>query len=59
MIGDVNKTIDVEQPVDYIFHCASVTASKYMVSNPVETVLTSVEGTKTFSIWQKKSNANQ
>ena len=46
VIGDVNKTIDVEQPVDYIFHCASVTASKYMVSNPVETVLTSVEGTK-------------
>lgn len=45
-IGDVNEPIDVKQPIDFIFHCASVTASKYMISNPVETILTSVEGTK-------------
>ena len=31
---------------DYIIHCASVTASKMMVSQPVETLITSIEGTK-------------
>lgn len=46
LIGDVNKSIIVEQKIDYVFHCASITASKYMVSNPVETILTSVDGTK-------------
>lgn len=46
LIGDVNNEIKVTENVDYIFHCASVTASKTMVSHPVETILTSVEGTK-------------
>ena len=46
LVGDVIKKINVPQKVDYVFHCASVTASKVMVSNPVETLLTSVDGTK-------------
>ena len=46
IVGDVTEKISVEQKVDYIFHCASVTTSKFMVSNPVETLLISVEGTK-------------
>lgn len=32
--------------VDYIFHCASITTSKIMVESPVETIMTSVIGTK-------------
>lgn len=43
--GDITNKLDIPYEIDYIFHCASVTASKYMVSNPVETIMTSVEGT--------------
>lgn len=32
--------------VDYIFHCASVTTSKIMVEFPVDTIMTSILGTK-------------
>lgn len=46
LIGDVVEPIKYSNHIDYIFHCASVTASKYMVSNPVETILTAFEGTK-------------
>lgn len=39
---------DIEdgEKIDYIFHTASVTASKYMISNPVETIMTSIDGTR-------------
>lgn len=46
IIGDINQKIRIEERVDYIIHCASVTASKMMVSQPVETLITSIEGTK-------------
>ena len=46
VVGDITEKISVPQRVNYIFHCASITASKMMVTNPVETLLTSVEGTK-------------
>lgn len=46
LVGDVTKKLNVPQKVDYVFHCASITASKVMVNNPVETILTSVDGTK-------------
>lgn len=46
IVGDVNEKIVIEETMDYIIHCASVTASKYMINNPVETLLTSIEGTK-------------
>ena len=46
IVGDVNEKIVITQATDYIIHCASVTASKVMVNNPVETLLTSVDGTK-------------
>lgn len=45
-VGDVLNEISVEESVEYIFHCASVTVSKQMVEKPVETLMTSVEGTK-------------
>lgn len=55
VIGDVTEKLSVSQKVDYIFHCASVTASKVMVNNPVETLLTSVEGTKNVLIFAKEN----
>lgn len=45
-VADVINEIYIEDSVDYIFHCASITASKTMVEKPVETLLTSIEGTK-------------
>ena len=45
-VADVVNEIHIDESVDYIFHCASVTASKIMIEKPVETLLTSIEGTK-------------
>lgn len=44
--GDVLKEINVNAKIDFIIHCASITNSKYMVDYPVETLLTSFQGTK-------------
>lgn len=44
--GDVNLPIRYEGNVDYIFHTASVTASKDFVNRPVETILTTLKGTE-------------
>lgn len=46
IVKNINDEIKIENKIDYIIHCASVTASKVMINNPVETILTSVEGTK-------------
>ena len=43
-IADIVDKIKIEDAVDYIFHCASITASKMMIEKPVETLLISVEG---------------
>lgn len=55
-VADVVDKIKIEEAVDYIFHCASVTASKVMIEKPVETLLTSVEGTKNILnlAWEKR-----
>lgn len=45
-IADIMDEIKMDESVDYIFHCASITASKMMVEKPVETLLIGVEGTK-------------
>lgn len=45
VIGDVTSVPAVEGSVDYIVHGASITDSKQMVTRPVETILTTVEGT--------------
>lgn len=44
--GDVNAPVVYEGSVDYIFHTASVTASKDFVDRPVETILTTLKGTE-------------
>ena len=40
------ETLPDAGDVDYIIHCASITASDMFLSNPVETILTTVEGTR-------------
>ena len=44
--GDIVDEIKVDGPVDIIFHCASVTTSKYMVEHPVELIKIGVNGTE-------------
>lgn len=55
VIADITKEFSVDQTVDYIFHCASVTASKEMVSSPVETIMTSIFGTRNLLELAKKN----
>ena len=45
-LGDVTVPIRYDGPVDYIFHTASVTASKTFVTRPVDTLLTAIDGTR-------------
>lgn len=45
VIGDVTKEICIDDDIDYIIHCASVTKSEIMVRKPVMTIKTSIEGT--------------
>lgn len=44
--GDITEKINVTGDLHYIIHCASVTNSLTMKNHPVETFLTSVEGTR-------------
>ncbi len=43
--ADLLEPFSYEGEIDYIFHLAAVTASEKMMEQPVETILTSVEGT--------------
>ena len=44
--GDVNQPIKIDGKIDYIIHGASITSSKMFVDAPVETIFTSVYGTR-------------
>jgi nucleoside-diphosphate-sugar epimerase len=44
--GDVLSLPSIDQPVDYIVHGASVTASRDFVDRPVETIWTALDGTR-------------
>lgn len=46
VLGDVTQPVQLPCNVDYVFHCASVTASKTMVTHPVETIFTALDGTR-------------
>ena len=46
LVADVTKVIHIDCAVDYIFHTAGVTASKEIVTDPVQTIEVSVIGTK-------------
>lgn len=44
--GDILEPLQLEMPVDFIIHGASVTAGRDFVEKPVETIITAMEGTK-------------
>lgn len=44
--ADINVPLFVDGKIDYIIHGASITSSKLFVDAPVETILTSVNGTR-------------
>lgn len=46
VVGDVTAPIEYEGSVDHILHTASVTASKTFVTQPVETLMTAIDGTR-------------
>ena len=46
IVGDVTNPVVIDENIDYIFHCASVTTSKVMIEKPVETLLISIDGAK-------------
>lgn len=45
-IGDIIDPVQYGGPIDYMFHTASITASKLMVEHPVCTIETAYQGTK-------------
>lgn len=53
--GDITEPIDLSEQVDYIIHGASVTSSKYFVSNPVETIMTALDGTRNILEYAKRN----
>ena len=44
--GDVQDALSIDEPIDYIIHGASPTASRFFVEQPAETILTAVGGTR-------------
>lgn len=45
-IIDRDTILQIESPYDYIIHCAAPTRSSYMITHPVETAETIVDGTR-------------
>lgn len=43
---DILEPVELEGPVDYLIHGASVTSSRDFVEHPVETILTTLKGTE-------------
>ena len=45
-LGDVTAPVQYEGEVDHVLHTASVTASKSFVTEPVQTLMTAIDGTR-------------
>lgn len=56
VVGSVEALPEIDGVVDFIIHGASQTASKMMVEQPVETIITAVEGTKNLLDLAKEKN---
>lgn len=46
LVQDINNKIQTERKIDYIIHCANTTSSKDFVEKPVETIYTTLNGTR-------------
>ncbi len=55
--GDITSPVSYDGAVDYIVHGASATSSRYFVSNPVETILTAIDGTAQMLEFAKQKQA--
>ena len=55
-VQNINTVVNYEKPVDYIIHTACATSSHEMITNPVETIMTIVNGT--YNILQFASEKN-
>lgn len=55
---DLSLTIqlDIIEPIDYVFHCACPTSSKFYIENPVELIKTSVLGSICLLDYAVKNN---
>ncbi|MCM1392218.1 MAG: NAD-dependent epimerase/dehydratase family protein [Ruminococcus sp.] len=57
VVSDICDLQDVDAELDYIIHGASITTSKMMVTNPVETIDIAINGTKNMlEIARKQKN---
>ncbi len=46
VVSDVTDPLQLEESIDFIIHAAAITESKKMVTQPVETIFTAVDGTR-------------
>lgn len=46
LVGDVRDDIHINEEIDYIFHCASITTSQNIVNYPIDTMDTLYIGTR-------------
>lgn len=56
LVGNILNRIETQSNIDYIIHCASVTNSKEMVTQPVETICVAVDGTRNILELAKEKN---
>lgn len=59
IVGDVNQPVHIVEPIDYIIHAASQTASKEFVENPINTIETAITGTKNILELAKEKKAKK
>lgn len=54
--GDICQPIDIDEDIDYIVHGASITDSKMMVTHPVDTIHTALDGTRNILEFAKEKH---
>lgn len=52
---DINNPLNLNDDVDYIFHCAAITESRLMVENPVEVLSSLITGTGNILDWARRN----
>ena len=56
VVSDICDSINIDEPIDYIIHGASQTASKAFINEPVETINTAIKGTLNILELAKEKN---
>lgn len=56
IVSDIREPLNINGRIDYIIHSASMTASKFFVQYPVETLDISIQGTKNILEFSKENN---